>query len=105
MDFLFLLVYSLLEYGWWWIMFVGVVFCAARYTPWPCIPLAFLVVAALMVYQDVTWIERAMAKPDWNGNPDMDIVFLMGAVVRVVLVGLILLPFALFGRRLKRRRG
>jgi len=104
MQLLLYLLYSLLGYGWWWIAFVGLVYYAARYTPWPCIPVAFLLVAVLMFYLNVMWVQAEMDKPGWGGSPDMDIVFLFGVFVRIVLVSLILWPVALIGLRLKRRR-
>src|SRR4030095_10486129 len=103
MNLLLYFLLSLLEFGWWWIAFVGLVYCAARYTPWPCIPVAFLVVAGLIFYADVRLIEAEMAKPAWGGTPDQDIVFLIGVLVRIFLVSLILWPVAIIGLRLKRR--
>jgi hypothetical protein len=69
MQILLYLFYSLLGYGWWWIAFVGLAYCAARYTPWPCIPAAFLIVAALMGYLSVKWVQAEMDKPGWDGSP------------------------------------
>jgi len=103
MEVLFYLLLMILGYGWWWAAFVGLVYCAARYTPWPCIPVAFLVVAALVFYLDVRMVEAEMAKPDWDGTPDQDMVFLLGVLLRIVLVSIILSPVALAGLRLKRR--
>ena len=103
MDLILYFLLSLLGFGWWWIAFVGLVFCAARYTPWPCIPLAFLIVAALVFYVNASWIEAEMAKPDWNGLPDLDIVFLIAVLFRIVLVSIILSPVAILGLRLKKR--
>lgn len=103
MDFLLYILLSLLGFGWWWIAFVGLVFCAARYTPWLCIALAFLIVAALVFYLNASWIEEEMTKPGWNGSPDLDIVFLLAVLFRIALVSIILLPVAIIGRRLKQR--
>jgi zinc transporter ZupT len=103
MQLLLYLLYSLLGYGWWWIAFVGLVYCAARYTPWPCIPVAFLIVAALMGYLSVMWVQAEMDKPGWEGSPDMDIVFWLGVLVRFVLGSIILWPAAHIGLRLKRQ--
>jgi hypothetical protein len=103
MDLFLYILLSLLGFGWWWIAFVGLVFCAARYTPWPCIPLAFLIVAALVFYLNASWIEAEMAKPGWNGSPDLDIVFLFAVLFRIALVSIILSPIAIIGLRLKQR--
>ena len=103
MDFLLYFLLSLLEFGWWWIAFVGLVFGAARYTPWPFIPLTFLIVAALVFYLNASWIEAEMAKPGWDGSPDLDIVFLIAVLLRIALVSIVLSPVAIFGRRLKQR--
>ena len=95
--------YHLLTYGWWWLAFVGLVFCAARYTPWPCIPVAFLVIGSVIYYIDFTWVQTEMRQPGWNGIPDLDAIFMFGVLVRIVLVTIILTPVAIIGLRLRRR--
>lgn len=61
-------------WGRWWLVFI------------PC------VVVSVIVYSlDVAWIRAEMRKPDWDGTPDMDIVFSIGLLVRLVLVNVILL--------------
>jgi hypothetical protein len=103
MQILLYFLYHLLTYGLWWLAFIGLVFCAARYTPWPCIPLAFLVVAFLIYYVDFTWVQTEMRKPGWNGTPDLDMIFMFGVLVRIVLVSIILTPVAIVGFRFRRR--
>jgi hypothetical protein len=97
------MLYHLLTYGFWWLLFVGLVFLMARYTPWPCIPVAFLIVAFLIYYVDFRWVQAEMRKPEWNGMPDLDMIFMAGVLFRIVLVSAILVPIAIVGFALKRR--
>jgi hypothetical protein len=95
--------YHLLTYGLWWLAFVGLVFCTARYLPWLCMPLAFLAVAILIYSVDFNWVQAEMRKPDYDGIADLDMIFMFGVLVRIVLVSIILTPVAIIGARLRRR--
>ena len=35
---------------------------------------------------DVYWMQRIMSMPEWNGIPDIDIVFYMGVLFRIGLL-------------------
>ena len=94
---------QLLNYGPWWILFVALVFCAARYPPSFCLPLPFLVAAVVIYCIDFNWVQSEMRKPDWDGTPDLDIVFMFGVLFRVVLAGILLTPVAIAGVILRRR--
>lgn len=51
-----------------------------------------VVIAALITFLDVTWVQIAMNVEDWNGAPDMDLVFMVGLLIRIVLTNALLLP-------------
>jgi len=104
MTILLFLLYHLLTYGAWWLAFVALVFCAARYTPWPCVPLSLLIVSYLIFHVDYTWVQTEMRKPDWNGLPDLDMIFMFGVLVRMALVSIVLTPVAIVGLRLRGRK-
>ena len=35
---------------------------------------------------DITWVQSEMAKPDWDGQPDIDIIFYIGVIIRIILI-------------------
>ena len=87
-----------------WLAFVAIAFLVARYLPWWCIPIGHLVVAGIIYFLDVRWIQSEMSKPGWNGTPDMDIVFAIGMFIRIFLVNTVLLPLSYVGVRMRRRQ-
>ena len=86
-----------------WLVFIALAFFVARYLPWWCIPLGHLLVVVILFYLDVRWIQAEMNKPDWNGTPDMDLIFDIGVLVRAFLINTLLLPVSWWGFWLRRR--
>ena len=39
---------------------------------------------------DVAWIRSEMARPDWNGQPDQDVVFVIGMMLRTMVAAILL---------------
>ncbi len=67
-------------------------FCAARFLGWFGIPAGFILVAVILYVLDVRWITAEMRAPGWDGNPDMDFIFMFGVLARAVLINAVLLP-------------
>lgn len=44
---------------------------------------------------DNSWVDREMARPDWDGTPDRDAVFLLGSFLRVFAISAMM--FVTFG--------
>lgn len=86
-----------------WMTLAFIAFATARYFRWWWIPLGQLAVAVIVYWQDVSWVQTEMRKPNWDGTPDMDIVFMFGVLIRVVLINTALLPFTALGCWLKTR--
>lgn len=86
-----------------WVALVCIAFATARYFRWWWIPLGQLAVAVIVYWQDVNWVQTEMRKPNWDGAPDMDIIFMFGVLIRVVLINTTLLPLTALGCWLKRR--
>jgi hypothetical protein len=63
-----------------------------------------LLVAVAVVLLDVQWIQSEMREPGWSGEPDQDIVFAIGVLLRVVLVNAVLLPVGLIALRFRQGR-
>ena len=80
-----------------WVVFAAIACCTARFLPWWCILLGQVVVAAIVGWQDVEWVQAKMRKPVWDGAPDLDVVFAIGLLIRIVLINVALLPFAAIG--------
>jgi len=68
------------------------------------VPVGFLVVTALIIFLDVRWVQAEMSKPGWDGTPDMDIIFDIGVLMRVLNLNTILLPITGVGILLRRRK-
>jgi uncharacterized membrane protein len=86
-----------------WLGFIAVAFFLARYVGWLGVPLSFFVVAIGIYMLDVRWVMTAMRAPGWDGSPDMDMGFMFGVLIRVVIVNAILLPVAACGLWFKHR--
>jgi hypothetical protein len=39
---------------------------------------------------DAAWIRSEMARPDWDGQPDQDAIFMIGAILRVATAAILL---------------
>ncbi len=52
-----------------------------------------------MVYSmlDVAWIRQEMARPDWDGMPDQDAVFIVGMLLRAFIGSMLLFGSCLVG--------
>jgi len=44
-----------------------------------------------------------MKNPEWDGTPDMDILFFLGIIFRVIIINICLLPIGLIGKHLGKR--
>jgi hypothetical protein len=98
---------QLISYGAWpWVLFVSVAFAAAYLLRVPGIFLGHLLVAIAVAALDVHWIRSEMRKPGWdpNAGPDQDVVFMIGVVLRVLLINTVLLPVSFLALRLRRFR-
>ena len=85
------------------LLWKAIAFTAARLLRWPGIFLGHLVIAAIVVVLDIRWIQAEMHAPGWNGQPDQDIMFALGAFLRIVLINTVLLPVSLFAILLTKR--
>src|SRR3989442_792108 len=88
----------------WWSVIVLISYCVARYARWWCIPIGYLAVAAIIRTVDVAWIRYEMSRPDWDGAPDMDIVFAIGLFTRIGFMSIAMLPVTFIGVWLRKRR-
>jgi hypothetical protein len=100
MTLLFLLISQLLSYSiLTWLGFIAVAFIAARYLGWPGVILGHIALAAVIFGLDYRWIQSEMAKPGWAGQPDMDAVFFIGVLIRIILINTVLLPISVLAFR------
>lgn len=94
-----LLSYSTLH----WLAFVGIAVAASYLYRLPGVLFGHVLVAMVLWAFDVMWVQSEMHKPGWNGQPDQDIVFFFGVLLRVLLVNTALLPVSLLVLRLSRK--
>jgi len=69
-----------------WTGFVAIALFAAWAGGRIGVIIGHFVVAVLVVARDLHWIRTEMQKPEWDGQPDQDIVFMMGVMMRIVLI-------------------
>jgi hypothetical protein len=98
--FLQLLSYSALT----WLAFAAIATATPYFLRWRWIPVGHLLVALIVYYLDVAWVQEQMKQPDWDGAPDLDIVFWIGLLPRILLINTVLLPFTLLGAWLHSRK-
>jgi hypothetical protein len=87
-----------------WGLFVAIAFGAAYLLRVPGIFLGHVFVAIAVVVFDLQWIQFEMRKPGWDGQPDQDFVFMIGVMLRILLINTVLLPASLIALRLRRSR-
>ena len=104
MQLLLLLLSQLLSYGaLGWAAFLSVAFCAARFGGLPGLFAGQVVIAALVTVLDVRWVTTALSVPGWDGSPDLDFVFVVGWIIRVLLINTFLLAVSIPALRLWQR--
>jgi len=94
-----LLSYNLLT----WIGWLGIAFTAARLGGVLGMFAGHVVIAGIITALDVHWVTLAMRQPDWNGLPDLDLIFIFGVVGRILLINAVLLAISIPALRLRRR--
>jgi len=75
-----------------WLLFAAIAFTATWIGRWPVLVIGQIVVAIMILVLDVQWIRLQIHRPGWNGQPDQDIVFMLGVVLRILLINTALLP-------------
>ncbi|WP_425396175.1 hypothetical protein [Aeoliella sp.] len=86
-----------------WLVFVAIAYVAAHYGGGWGVVLGHLLVAACVVWLDLRWIETAMEQTGWDDVPDRDLIFLVGVVLRIVMINSLLLPISFLALYLSRR--
>lgn len=79
-----------------WGGFIFLAFIVARLLNWPGIVLGHVLIAIAIFALDFQWVHGEMNRPGWDGSPDLDFVFGLGVLVRIVLINSLLLPVSLF---------
>jgi hypothetical protein len=92
------LISQLASYGiLWWLTFAAVAFCLARFGRLWGVIAGHVLIAIIVTALDLQWIQAEMHRPGWNGQPDQDFVFMIGVLVRIVLINTFLLPASVAG--------
>jgi hypothetical protein len=92
-----------LEYEiYYWLVWIPITYFSARKKGFAGIILCHILIAISIFVADVILISQAMAKPNWDGTPDMDFVFMLGMLIRIFAVNIVLLPAAILGWLVKR---
>ena len=84
-------------------------YALARLVGWPGIILAHIVIGMSVLYWDIRWVQEEMGKPGWEktGKPDLDMIFMFGALFRIVVINVLVTPGGILGavqRHVKRTR-
>ncbi len=99
------LLYQLLSYSRLvWLLFMAITAVASFVGRGWGIIIGHIAIATLVIWLDLRWVQSEIARPDWDGAPDQDIVFIIGVLIRVVLINALLLPVAVAFRWLSVRR-
>jgi hypothetical protein len=98
------LISQLFTYGvGFWLAAGCIAFIASRIGQIPGMILGHIIIAMVVFSLDVDWVQAEMHRPGWDGLPDMDGVFMIGAVFRIILINTALLPVSMLAMKLRRR--
>lgn len=90
------------HYAAWWLIFVSIAFCSARYLGWVGIFVGAAVLTIFVILIDVRWIFDDMQQHPGNGR-DADLVFWFGVLCWIALFNAVLLPVYIAGLRIRKR--
>jgi hypothetical protein len=85
-----------------WLVFITIAFLAAYLSRFWGIIAGHILIALIVAALDLHWIHAEMRKPGWDGQPDQDIVFTIGLLIRIILINTSLLPASALGRLSRR---
>lgn len=92
--------YEIVYYAAWWLAFIPIAYCSARYLGGIFAGAAIL--STFIIFIDVNWIFDDMRQHPENGR-DADIVFWFGVLCRIALFNAVLLPVSVAGLLLRAR--
>ena len=89
---------QLISYEWgFWLFFLSLAFLASSYFGWPGLFFSLFLLPGIVAGLDFLWIRHEMSQPGWTGQPDMDGVFYFGVLLRILMIGLVVLPISGLG--------
>lgn len=94
-----LLSYSLFT----WLAFIALAFSLARYGGLLGMFGGHFIVAIIILVLDVRWVTAAMRAPEWDGTPDIDIIFYFGVISRILLINTTLLLVTVWALRVRKQ--
>ena len=50
------------------------------------------------IASDLHYVSQLISQPEWDGNPDLDITFLVGVIFRTTVINVLLLPTGILGK-------
>jgi hypothetical protein len=86
----------------WWLCFLVIAFCGARWFWWFGVVASALIISALILGIEVHSVFQDMREhPDWGR--DADFVFWFGVLCRIVIYNIFFLPVSIVGLKLRKR--
>jgi hypothetical protein len=83
-------------YGLWWVAFIAIAYCFARYVGWGGAICSVFVISLMLVFIDLHWISSDMREhPEHHRS--IDGYFWFGVVCRMAFFNLMLLPATITG--------
>jgi hypothetical protein len=87
-----------LEYEfYYWLVWIPLTYFSARKIGFLGILIAQGAVGFSIIVADLIYIHQIMSKPNWDGVPDMDLIFFLGIIARIFVVNIVLFAVALIG--------
>ena len=91
---------QILSYGFvGWVAFLLLAYFVPRRMGLRGVFVAHLLLGIGVFYWDAAWVREQMSKPDWSetGTPDLDGVFVLGALARIFIINIAVTPIAILG--------
>lgn len=81
-----------------WLGWLAITVLAAKKYGYLGLFIAHCIIFVSVFASDLRYVSQLMSQPEWDGNLDLDIIFLVGVTFRTIVINVLLLPTGILGK-------
>ena len=81
-----------------WLGWLAITVLAAKKCGYLGLFIAHCIIFVSVFASDLRYVSQLMSQPEWDGNPDLDITFLVGVIFRTTVINVLSLPTGILGK-------